>query len=137
MLNFRPHHFMCTLGFVGEGYSPSFIKNYAEIVDRLTRDENTPVKVNFGTDSICAACPNKLARDLCTSQKVIDPLDQAHANILDLKDGEVLTWKQAKGRIVRKMTFKNFYHACKGCSWKSMGVCEKALRNLKVQSSSR
>ncbi|AIL12775.1 hypothetical protein IM40_03340 [Candidatus Paracaedimonas acanthamoebae] len=135
MLNFRPHHFMCTLGFVGEGYSPNFIKNYAAIANRLIKDENTPIKVNFGTDSICVACPHKLARDLCTSQKVVDPLDQAHANILGLKDGEVLTWGQAKRRIVRKMTFKNFYLACKGCSWKNMGVCERALRKLKAASS--
>lgn len=134
MLTFRPHHFLCTLGFIGEGYSPAFIKNYTTIVKKLTRDENTPIKVSFGTDSICAACPEKLARDLCTSQKMIDMLDQAHASILSLKDGEVLTWRQAKGLILKKMTYKNFHYACKGCSWKNLGLCEKALRKLKASS---
>ncbi len=134
MLTFRPHHFLCTLGFVGEGYSQAFIKNYTTIVKKLTRDENTPIKVSFGTDFICAACPEKLARDLCTSQKMIDSLDQAHASILNLKDGEVLTWRQAKSIILKKMTYKNFHYACKGCSWKKLGLCEKALRKLKVSS---
>ena len=90
--------------------------------------------MSFGTDSICTSCPNKLARDLCTSQKKIDSLDQAHASILNLKDGEILTWRQAKGRILKKMTYKNFYSACKECSWKKLGVCEAALKNLKVSS---
>lgn len=125
---------MCTLGFVGEGYSPDFIKNYATIVNKLTRDENTLIKVSFGTDSICASCPEKLARNLCASQKTIDSLDQQHARILNLKDGEVLTWKQAKGRILKKMTYKNFYSACKDCSWLKLGVCEAALRKLKAPS---
>lgn len=135
MLTFRPHHFMCTLGFVGEGYSSDFIKKYATIVAKIIKSENTPIKVVFGTDSICAACPEKLARDLCLSQKKVDLLDKTHAHILHLKDGEILTWKQAKRRIVKKMTYKNFHHACKGCSWKELGACEKALRNLKAESS--
>ncbi len=133
MLTFRPHHFMCTLGFVGEGYSSDFIKNYATIVKRIINNENIPIKVIFGTDSICAACPEKLARDLCLSQKKVNSLDKIHANILDFKDGEVLTWKLAKKRILKKMTYKNFHHACKGCSWKNLGVCEIGLRNLKTQ----
>lgn len=123
---------MCTLGFVGKGYSPNFIKNYATIVNQLAKDANTPIKVHFGTDSICAACPEKLARDLCMSQKESNVLDKAHATILDLKDGDVLTWRQAKRRLMKKMTFKNFHHACKKCSWKKLGVCETALRNLKA-----
>ncbi|MBN9412824.1 MAG: DUF1284 domain-containing protein [Candidatus Paracaedimonas acanthamoebae] len=131
MLNFRPHHFLCTIGFVGEGYSPNFVKNYAKIVNKLEEDENTSIRVHFGTDSICAACPGKLARDLCMSQKKIDPLDDAHAKILELKNGEILTWKQAKGRLIKKMTFKAFHQACKRCNWKKLGVCETALRSLK------
>src|SRR3546814_20869857 len=82
---------MCTIGFVGEGYSSHFIKNYATIADRLQRDDQTRIKVVFGTDSICAACPNKLARDLCMGQKIVNPLDQAHAKILGLKDDDILT----------------------------------------------
>ncbi len=137
MLSFRPHHFMCTLGFIGEGYSPDFIQNYAAIVTQLIKNTNTPIKVHFGTDSICAACPEKLARDLCMSQKESDPLDKVHANILGLKEGDVLTWRQAKDRIIKKMTFKNFHHACKKCSWKKLGVCETALRNLKSNNGSK
>lgn len=102
MLNFRPHHFLCTIGFVGEGYSPNFVMNYAKIAHKLIEDENTSIRVHFGTDSICGACPEKLARDLCMSQKEINPLDEAHAKILELKNGGILTWKQAKGRLIKK-----------------------------------
>ena len=35
MLSFRPHHFLCTLGFEGKGYSDAFTRNMAEIADAL------------------------------------------------------------------------------------------------------
>ena len=35
MLKFRPHHFLCTLGFQGKGYSPGFVANFQAIADRL------------------------------------------------------------------------------------------------------
>jgi len=52
MLTFRPHHFMCTLGFQGMGYSPAFVTNYKDIAATLKANPRTDIKVSFSLDSI-------------------------------------------------------------------------------------
>lgn len=131
MIKFRPHHFLCTLGFQGTGYSPQFVANYQVIVDQLNNPagDNTPITVVEHTDSICAPCPNK--HDLlCTTQTKITALDNAHAEILNIKTGDVVTWGEAKQKIANHMNLEQFHKACAICSWKELGVCEQALKNL-------
>lgn len=132
-LRFRPHHFLCTIGFEGKGYSDEFVAGYQKIADRLRgtpEGDDTIIEVTPHTDSICDPCPNK--RDLlCTTQEKITKLDQAHAEILGLKAGDRLTWGEAKERIRVRMTKENFDRACAPCSWKEAGMCEKALNRLK------
>jgi hypothetical protein len=129
-IKFRPHHFMCTLGFQGHGYSLGFVKNYKKIVQKLISEENTLIEVVGNMDSICVACPNKLNETLCKTQDKITKLDIKHQEILKLKDGQILSWKSAKVRIKKHMTIKKFDYSCDGCSWKDYGVCQKALENL-------
>jgi hypothetical protein len=142
MLEFRPHHFLCTIGFQGKGYSAEFVKNYAEISTRLKGPgfeagyTETPtgdlikIRVVAETDSICAPCPSKRGA-LCETQEKIDRLDHAHAEILGLKTGDELTWGEAKKLLAQKFTLEKFDTACQPCSWKSLGVCETALIELK------
>lgn len=123
-INFRPHHFLCTLCFQGKGYSPDFIRNYKSIVKNLVDD--TPIQVTEYTDSICAPCPHK--RELqCASQAKIDILDKNHAKTLQLKTDEILSWGEAKQRIKDNLTLEKFHEICKTCSWKEYGLCEKVL----------
>ncbi len=127
-IQFRPHHFLCTLCYTGKGYSASFIRNYDKIAAQLNADggENTPIEVVSHTDSICKPCPHK--RDLnCESQALIADLDAKHAEALGLQAGEVLTWGEAKQRIAEHMTLEKFEHTCETCSWKKFGICEKIL----------
>lgn len=128
MLKFRPHHFLCTLGFRGKGYSPDFVANFSAIVARLT--DQSPIEVVESVDSICTPCPSNRA-GRCTDASKIEKLDQAHLEILDLTLGSVLTWGEAKTRIRDRMSVSDFNRACKSCSWKELGVCENALRDLK------
>lgn len=130
-LFFRPHNFMCTLGFQGMGYSPAFIRNFTQIVTALRRNENLSITIVGESDSVCAACPNK--RDLvCKDEKKIRSLDERHSKILGLMKGRSITWKHAKALIKKRMTVDAFHKACEGCSWKVLGVCEKALRDLTI-----
>ena len=123
-INFRPHHFLCTLCFQGKGYSPDFIRNYKDIVKNLA-DESL-IQVTEHTDSICAPCPHK--RELkCASQEKIAALDKNHAEVLELESEEVLTWQEAKQRIKQHMTLEKFHKICAPCSWKEYGICEKIL----------
>jgi len=85
IIKFRPHHFLCTLGFQGHGYSLGFVKNYKKIVQRLISDENTLIEVVGNIDSICFACPNKVNGNLCTTQGKITKLDSSINKYLALK----------------------------------------------------
>ncbi len=130
IIKFRPHHFMCTLGFQGHGYSLGFVKNYKKIVQKLTSDESTLIEVVDNMDSICLACPNKINETLCKTQNKITKLDYRHQKVLQFRAREILSWKDAKLRIKQHMTTQKFDYACDGCSWKDYGVCQKALENL-------
>ena len=130
MICFRPHHFMCTLSFRGKGYSLGFVKNYKKIVAKLNSNEDTIIEVAEYMDNICALCPNKLDDTICKIQDKILRLDKNHAEILDIKPGDRLSWKEAKQRIKAKMSIQKFDNACNGCQWKSYGLCEISLRAL-------
>lgn len=133
MLRFRPHHFLCTLGFEGKGYSDEFVASYAEIASSLRAPggEDTPIEVAGHTDSICAPCPHRRG-SLCATEGKIRSLDQAHASILGLEAGETLTWREAQRRIAERMTDEEFERACAPCAWKPLGVCKSALQKLRA-----
>lgn len=130
-IKYRPHHFLCTVGFEGKGYSPEFIQNFTEIANTLRNGngDDVLIEVTAHTDSICTPCPHR--RDqLCENQNKISALDVAHAEILNLKESEILSWGEAKTRIKEKMTLEKFHQACEPCNWKKLGVCEIALNKL-------
>ncbi len=132
MIEFRPHHFMCTLGFKGKGYSLSFVRNYKKIVEQLRADPHTKIQVTKHIDSICGACPRQTNEKLCEKQAFIEKLDNAHQEILGLEDKQVIDWTAAKALIKEKMTINAFHAACEGCQWKAYGVCESALKELLI-----
>jgi hypothetical protein len=139
-LKFRPHHFLCTLGFEGKGYSDEFVRNYSGIATLLretgARGDETLIQVEPAADSICMPCPNRDGQG-CLSEPKISKLDHAHARILGLTSGDVLSWSEAKDRIRERMSLEDFHAACAPCSWKSLGVCEAALIRLKNQDDSK
>jgi hypothetical protein len=135
-IEFRPHHFMCTLGFEGKGYSEDFVRNFGDIAARLRAKDGSgdslAITVVPGSDSICAPCPNRRGTGCATEDK-IHALDQGHAAVLGLRAGERLTWHEAKLRIAERMSFEDFDRVCAPCAWKPIGVCLAALDRLKQQ----
>ena len=135
LVTFRPHHFLCSLGFQGKGYSDDFTANMSGIVvDRLRAPggDDTVIEVTGATDDICAPCPKR--RDtLCTEQDKIAALDRRHARALGLFVGSTLTWGDAKRRIVKRVPPGSLATLCAGCQWLELGLCEKALSELHVK----
>ena len=133
-LRFRPHHFLCTVGYEGKGYSPEFVANYDLIARELKQEANGDerlIEVTAGTaDSICEPCPNRRGEGCATDEK-IQALDRAHQKVLGLSPGERLTWGQAKARIQDRFTLEAFHRDCAPCAWKEFGICETALRKLR------
>lgn len=126
-LRFKPHHFLCTLAFEGKGYSPDFVANYFEVIDKLN---DSVLEVTFASDAICEPCPNRTNAG-CATQDKISRLDRAHAEILGIQDGERITWNEARERIRTRMSLELFHRACEPCGWKSLGICERKLKELK------
>ena len=134
-IKFRPHHFLCALGFEGKGYAPGFVANFAAIVAQLQDNDSTVIEVVGQADDICQPCPHRRGTR-CASQEKINQLDQGHARVLTLQPGDQLTWREAKDRIKQHMSLNRFHQVCAGCEWKSLGVCEKQLTALSAQNAS-
>lgn len=97
-----------------------------------TDGDNTPIHVVAETDSICAPCPSR-REHLCATQEKIDVLDHAHAAALNIKAGDVLTWKEAKEKIAANISLDTFHEICATCEWKQYGICEGVVRDLQSQ----
>ncbi|WP_298815149.1 DUF1284 domain-containing protein [uncultured Roseibium sp.] len=51
-VSIRPHHLLCMLTYLGRGYTPDFVKNYDQIIQRLNKGE--ALSLVTGPDDICA-----------------------------------------------------------------------------------
>ncbi|MCB2110705.1 MAG: DUF1284 domain-containing protein [Defluviimonas sp.] len=131
-LRYRPHHFLCSLGFEGKGYSDAFTANMDAIVMgrlRASGGDAIEIRVVGAADDICGPCPKRRG-SLCTSQDRIKLLDRAHAAALGLQPRERLTWGAAKARIRAKVPPGSLKTLCAGCEWEPYGMCEAALARL-------
>lgn len=131
-VRFRPHHFLCALGFAGRGYSDSFTANMTGIVEgrlRAPGGDETMIEVVGGLDDICAPCPRRAGAG-CSVQARIDRLDAAHAAALGLSPGDRLTWGEAQKRIRARVRPGGLARLCAGCGWLAAGLCESALARL-------
>lgn len=131
-IRFRPHHFLCALGFQGAGYSPAFTANMSDIVDGRLREaggENTKITVTFVADSLCTPCPERRGLG-CVKINTIQALDQRHAKALGLRDGQGISWGEALERIKTNVKPGSLATLCQNCQWLELGACEKALKQL-------
>ncbi|MGB8623124.1 MAG: DUF1284 domain-containing protein [Paracoccaceae bacterium] len=131
-LRFRPHHFLCSLGFAGRGYSDAFTANMDTIVSgglRAQGGAKLPIEVVSAVDDICAPCPHRRGEG-CDKQARIDALDAAHGRALGLTPGDRLTWGDALERIRDRVAPGDLSTLCAGCQWLELGLCEAALERL-------
>ncbi|MDD7969615.1 DUF1284 domain-containing protein [Roseinatronobacter alkalisoli] len=130
-VQFRPHHFLCALGFQGKGYSDRFTRNMADIVAQLRAPDggNTLIEVTGVADSICAPCPHRRGQS-CVKADQIAALDNRHAQALGLRAGQRLTWAEAQSRVRAHVPPGSLRELCAGCQWLEFGLCEAGLSAL-------
>jgi len=132
-LRFRPHHFLCALGFAGKGYDDGFTRNMAAIVDGRLRGEDgdqVEIEVVADADGICAPCPHRRGTG-CDRQAKIDALDRRHAAALGLAAGQRLSWGAAQDRMAARVAPGDLVRLCAGCQWLALGLCTAALARLR------
>ncbi|WP_424973284.1 DUF1284 domain-containing protein [Dinoroseobacter sp. S76] len=132
MIRYRPHHFLCSLGFEGKGYSDGFTANMHSLVVgqlRAPGGDAVEIEVTAITDDICAPCPKRRGR-LCVDQGKITRLDRAHGEALDFAAGDRITWGAAQDRMAQ-LRPEDLDRICAGCAWLEMGMCKAALARLK------
>ncbi|WP_037084216.1 DUF1284 domain-containing protein [Neorhizobium vignae] len=119
----RPHHLLCMLTFVGEGYSPAFVANYRRLAGRLSAGE--PIEIVSGPDDICA--PLLSDEDAhCFGASVAGRDAAALADIArlfgrELEIGSVIASDPALFEELRRAFSAGVTRrACTGCEWSSL-----------------
>lgn len=119
----RPHHLLCMLTFVGEGYSPAFVANYRRLAGRLSAGE--PIEIVSGPDDICA--PLLSDEDAhCFGASVAGRDAAALADIArllgrELETGAIIASDQALFETLRRAFSAGVTReACTGCEWSSL-----------------
>ncbi len=116
-MDLRPHHAMCIQKYTGHGYDESFTRHMDRVVARLASEPDTLVRVVFGSDELCTACPNNVSGSCATLAKV-EAMDDAAARIMGLRPGEEAAWSELKDRAGRLiLAGPEFEKICKNCQW--------------------
>lgn len=107
----RPHHGLCLRFFEGYGYSDSFSRNMAAVLNGLEAD--TPVKIAQGHDSICINCPNQNTG--CPNAAVYD---RRVLRLCGLRAGQELSWSDFQEKIRRHvLEAGKLAEVCGNCKW--------------------
>lgn len=126
----RGHHLLCLLTFVGEGYTPSFTRNYHVVARRLSAGE--PIEIVDGPDDICAPMLG-LADAHCHNENIGCRDNRALAAVADLLGfplgpGSVLILDDRRLQDLRgAFALGSVRAACDECEWSAL--CTRVARD--------
>ncbi len=130
----RGHHLLCVHGFVGMGYSPSFVEKMSEIVEDIrSSKEDFPIRVVKAFDDACLACPHKgdsKCKENDESDAFVKSLDQKVMSHLGIQHGEVVMKNELMQLTAARVKPNDLDRLCAGCSWLEYGVCKKGIAEL-------
>ena len=106
----------------------------AKIHSYLQKNPQSKILLQAQPDDICQACPH--LKQGCTlhgpgTEKSMESQDQEVLKRLDLKAGEMITWKEVLERISKKISSSELPKICGNCPWLPLGYCESAIDQLK------
>ena len=116
VIHLRPHHLLCMRYFRGKGYSPEFVRNMSDIIDRLRRDPNARIEVIEGADDLCAACPHLDADRVCSRQELVGGYDGRTAEAFGLEEGEH-SFGAVCSVMEQTLDSRVLAGVCPDCSW--------------------
>lgn len=116
----RPHHLLCMLTFIGEGYSPAFVAEYRRIVARL--GAGAEIAIVAGPDDICAPICHA-AGEHCHNASVTDRDREAAESVTALLDLEIAPGARFRLDAHRLARLRDAFaagtirRACADCEW--------------------
>lgn len=116
----RPHHGLCLLNFVGEGYNGEFTNNMSRTAALLKAYPETQIEIAEGADDLCKNCPHRRGSRCESDHPLL--FDQLVLKEIKLSPGEKLTWKEFSDRT-RELAFNRLEEFCPGCQW--LELCKK------------
>ncbi|WEX78272.1 DUF1284 domain-containing protein [Sinorhizobium numidicum] len=122
-IRLRGHHLLCLLTFVGEGYTPSFTRNYLRIAQRLSAGE--AIEIIDGPDDICAPMLG-LPEAHCCNENIRDRDNRALAAVADLLGfslgvGSMLVLDASRLDALRAAFARDSIRAaCDECEWSAL-----------------
>lgn len=122
-MRLRPHHLLCTQGYIGKGYNDSFVKNMDAITLQFRNEESTSFELVFSTDSLCEHCPNKFGRNLCKDNDKVNEIDQKVITYFNLKE-QTYVYQDLIREINEKMTAEMMNDICGKCEWYHNSPCK-------------
>lgn len=130
MIELRPHHLLCLVGWRGHGYDRAFTDNFNRLADSLDRDSE--IKLVEGADEICACCP-RLNASACRADEYGGGnaallIDRRVLENLGLQPGEIYRFDELSGLVREKITAEVLSDICAGCGWLARGWCAEAFK---------
>ncbi|WP_027624441.1 DUF1284 domain-containing protein [Clostridium lundense] len=126
MITLRPHHILCFQGYIGKGYSKSFIDNMNIVVAKLKEDPSINIKLTPYADDVCKKCPHKVKNVGCTSNNKVLSMDKKVMDYLNL-DFKIYSYKYLLNRLQHNITIEAFNDICSSCEWCKYGLCHEAI----------
>ena len=116
------------LTYKGEGYSPAFVANFSNAMQRISAGE--PIEVIEGPDDICACLMQEKSDAHCLNDSVIKRDMQALRDLakegFNIKQPFKLNAVQLTD-LRKAFTGSRIRGACEGCEWH--GLCTNIAKN--------
>jgi len=132
-MKLRPHHLLCTQGYVGKGYNREFVDNMTAVTTYLRHDANSVVEIVFSTDDICSKCPKMSGIDLCETNDKVKRLDDKVISRFGIEE-KSYKYHEIIREINTKMTSAIMNDICGECEWYPTSACMKNILDTKNKS---
>lgn len=137
MIRLRPHHLLCMLTYVGNGYSPEFTANFTAIARRLAAGLDSGqefITLVAGPDDICA--PLLCSTDAHCTLARVETRDRQAAEALTKLLGEPIEpgarmqlTPHHLASLRAAFAAGTIRRACEGCQWKPLcdGIAQQGF----------
>lgn len=136
MIELRPHHLLCILGWRGHGYDAVFTENFTRVAEQVANDNE--ITLVEGPDAICASCPrrNDLAygfedKSEGTASGGAGIIDARLMDRLNLHIDETYGFDALVAVITAEIEPEDLAEVCAGCEWISRGWCAEGLSSAR------